>query len=283
MIRVCLRKQTGGYLYHSLQLSLLSLQTDTGRFVPQSCCWSIRDLTIRHIWIWSLVCVCVCSCVNEWVGSDVWRRQVSRAFECGKQEARPMSEGSHLAPGFQWRVLVCVCVCVSPCLLLSLEEMQEPIIVLLNTVPLCDHPPSNLHTGSSVDNFGPESVIFPGNGSGFEAPCPRLWSIRPLLNEKAVKGHKAGVHVRACVCSCSLEVFCQFAENVQSSKADHVLLSFTAHSVVDKTLEHMQTNYGVRMGCYQSRQKNQSNIKFWGYEQQLMEWNRMLRSTCLEK
>lgn len=64
------------------------------------------------------------------------------------------------------------------------------------------------------------------------------------MNEKAVKGHKAGVHVHACVCSCSLEVFCQFPENVQSPKADHVLLSLTTHSVVDKTLKHMQTNYG---------------------------------------
>lgn len=132
----------------------------------------------------------------------------------------------------------CVCVRVCPCVLLSLEEMEEPITVLLNTVPLCDPPPSNLHMGSSVDHLGPEPVIFPCRGSGFEAPCPRLWSIRPLLNEKAVKGHKAGVHVRACVCSGSPEVFCQFPENVQSLKADHVLLSFTAHSVVDKTLKH---------------------------------------------
>lgn len=84
---------------------------------------------------------------------------------------------------------------VCPRLLLSLEEIREPITALLNTVPLCDRPPSNLHTGSSVDHLGPASVIFPGRGSGFEAPCPRLWSIRPLMNEKAVKGHKAGVHV----------------------------------------------------------------------------------------
>lgn len=82
------------------------------------------------------------------------------------------------------------------------------------------------------------------------------------MNEEAVKGQKAGVHVRACVCSCTLMVSCQFPENVQSPKADHVLLSFTAHSVADKTLQHLQTNYGEGLGCYQSHQRNLSNIKF---------------------
>lgn len=119
--------------------------------------------------------------------------------------------------------------------------------------------------------------------AALKPPFPRLWSIRPLMNETAVKGHKAGVHACACVCSCSLEVFCQFPENMKSPGAARVLLSFTTHSVGDKTHGCTQTNYGSRMGCYQSRQKNPSHVKFWGHEQYVKEWNKMLRSTCWEK
>lgn len=58
------------------------------------------------------------------------------------------------------------------------------------------------------------------------------------MNETAVKGHLAGVHVWACVCSCSLEVFCQFPENVKGPGAERVLLSLTTRSVGDKTHAH---------------------------------------------
>lgn len=49
--------------------------------------------------------------MNEWgqmCKKKKKKRQVSRGFECGKPEARPVSEGSHLAPGL--RVSKCLVV-----------------------------------------------------------------------------------------------------------------------------------------------------------------------------
>lgn len=194
---------------------------------------------------------------------------MSRAFECGKPEARPLSEGSHLAPGPR----------VSKCFVVSGGNAGTHNSPVKHCTPVW---PSTLKSAPRQQRRSswPSISHLPRQRKWLsKPPCPRPWSICPLMNETVVKGHKAG-GLCACVC-----VFLQSWGFLSVSWERAVLQSWSCPSVFHNTLGRRQNTraHGARTGCYQSRQKNLSKVTFWGYEQHLMEWDRMLRSTRSKK
>lgn len=196
---------------------------------------------------------------------------MSRAFECGKPEARPLSEGSHLAPGLR----------VSKCFVVSGGNAGTHNSPVKHCTPVW---PSTLKSAPRQQRRSswPSISHLPRQRKWLsKPPCPRPRSIRPLMNETVVKGHKAGGSC-ACVCVCVPAVL-RFSVSFLRTRCP--LQSWSRPSVFHNTLGRRQNTraHGARTGCYQSRQKNLSNVTFRGYEQHLMEWDRMLRSTRSKK
>lgn len=133
------------------------------KLIHQSHCYSLRNRAQclqQKTCVWHTIsknCEKNEVCVGE-VGCV--KNRCFEAFKCGKQEARPVSEASHLAYGFHWHETKPEHVCVFCCVKDGLPERQErsgycrdvthPITARLNTALLCDCPPSSLHTGTSV-------------------------------------------------------------------------------------------------------------------------------------
>lgn len=150
----------------------------------------------------------VCGTHNVKAGSGMWwcvKDRCFGGFMRGKQEVIPPIEGWHMAHGFHLSEIKHKFLYVSFVLQLVSQrfrrwwEWYTPIdspvkhctIVCILTSLLSPTPDSGLISFSS---------FFMDEGSVFESLfLSTLWSIYPIMNEEAVKGWKAGVHLCVCV------------------------------------------------------------------------------------
>lgn len=121
-------------------------------------------------------CVCVCGCMG---GVGCVKNRCFWAFKCGKQEARPASEGSHLAYGFHWHEMKHKDVCVF-CLVKDTDQDTVGVIHVPNNSPVrhCTivwlttlQPP---HRDELRAPWPRIRAPFWAGGSVFEAPFPWL-------------------------------------------------------------------------------------------------------------